>query len=82
MDKCCRTCKWFRDGFCEHEEMMIKCDQLEEVISDIFLEVKADAKESYLREVVQGFENVIISRIEDVKFEPFNISEFYCKHYE
>ena len=82
MDKCCRTCKWFRGGFCEHEEMMIKCDQLEEVISDIFLEVKADAKESYLREVVQGFENVIISRIEDVKFEPFNISEFYCKHYE
>ena len=82
MDKCCRTCKSFRGGVCEHREMMIKRERLEEVISDIFLEVKADAKESYLREVVQGFENVILSRIEDVNFTPQNISEFYCEHYE
>ena len=82
MDKCCRTCKWFRSGICEHEDMMIKREELGEIISDIFEDVKMDATESYLMEVVQSFENVILSRIDDVNFTPSNISEFYCEHYE
>lgn len=82
MDKCCRTCKHCRSGECEHEDMIIKRETIEEVIVDIFLEMKVDAKELYLREVVQGFEDAIISRLKDVNFTPPDIREFCCEHYE
>lgn len=79
MDKCCRTCKHCRSELCEHENLMI---DVKDIIDDIFLEMKVDARESYLREVVCGFEEAVLSRVENVKFAPPDIREFYCKYYE
>lgn len=82
MDKCCRTCKWFRNEECHNDDMTLKHEFLEDVIGDILMKMKMDAKESYLRDVVRGFEEVILSRVEDVNFVPNDHSGFYCKYYE
>ena len=82
MNKCCRTCKWFRNETCHNDDMTLKREFIEDVIDEIFMKMKTDAKESYLREVVRGFEEVILSRVEDVNFVPNDHSGFYCKYYE
>lgn len=82
MDKCCRTCEWSRNGKCHNDDMILKREFLEEVIDDIFLNIKVDAKESHLRDVVQIFEEVVLGRVTDVNFVPPDDREFYCKYYE
>ena len=82
MDKCCRTCKWFRNETCHSDEMVLKREFIEEVIEDIFTGIKADANKHHLRSVVVGFEEIVLSRVEDVNFTPPDYDEFYCKYYE
>ena len=82
MDKCCRTCKWFRNGECHNDDMTLKREFIEEVIEDIFVDMKVSANESHLRSVIAVFEEVVFSRVKDVNFVPHDHTEFYCNYYE
>lgn len=82
MNKCCRTCKWFRNLKCNSDDVVVKREVIEEIISDIFTGMKVDANGVHLRSMVQGFEEVVLSRVEDVDFTPPDYDEFYCKYYE
>ena len=81
MEICCRTCKWYRDRVCHNDEMMIKREVIEEMINDIFIDMKADANESHLRDVIAVFEEVVLRRVTDVEFTPPDY-DFRCKFYE
>ena len=81
MEICCRTCKWYRNCVCEHEEMTIKGEVIEEMIMDIFMDMKVDAKKTDLKGVIRVFEEAVLARVTDVKFTPPDY-DFRCKFYE
>ena len=81
MDISCRTCKFYKHRECENKEMMIKGDVIEDVIVNIFMDMKVDANKTDLRSVIRVFEEAVLARVTDVNFTPPDY-DFRCKFYE
>ena len=78
MNRCCRTCVWFRGGGCVREEMK---NNLEDILEEIIVNMKRGITNPMVLNVVDVIGDAIIERSSEMKFIPPN-HEFYCKYYE
>ena len=79
MDKCCRTCKWFRNGECTLDEMK---NDIENVIDEIVVDMLYGVKDPMIRKVISTIGDAMIERSVEKKFVPRDHTEFYCSYYE
>lgn len=79
MEKCCRTCKWFRGGDCTLDEMSI---DLEGVLDEVIINMKEGITNPMVLNVIDVIGDAIIERSVGINFIPPDYDEFYCKYYE
>lgn len=78
MNRCCRTCEWFKCGECTRDEMR---NSLEEIIGEITVDMKEEVTNPMVLRIIDIVGDAIIERSADMNFIPPNL-EFYCKYYE
>lgn len=84
MDKCCRTCKWFRSGVCKHPDMITNRDSFECAIGDAFGKLESRTKEIYIIKILETVCEAVMTELSKatVSFIPADDSEFHCCYYE
>ena len=78
MNKCCRTCKWFRGGGCTLDEMKTNMD---EILGEIVADMREEVTNPMVLRIIDIVGDAMIERSADMNFIPPN-HEFYCKYYE
>ena len=78
MNKCCRTCEWFRSGECTRDEMK---NNLDDVLDMIVGDMREGIANPMVLRVIDVVGDAILERCAEMNFIPPN-HEFYCKYYE
>ena len=92
MVKCCRTCKHFYHPECVNDSVTEVVYIYEQHLEHLFdmgditcavEEIHSDLPEDVLVSIAETIDMFLKNRLmEQVRFEPKNYDEFYCRYYE